>query len=103
MPCASQSALFIFQVVKLPLCQAAGNTLINTIGRSKLSYFIDFLVCYRLFKKYVQYTNFIKVMLQPIGAGNFKGEETELALDPKRVNLINSVVILHSVNLTEIL
>ena len=28
--------LFIFQVTKLPYCQAAGNTLINTKGRSKL-------------------------------------------------------------------
>ena len=38
MPRTSQSTFFIFQVIKLPLYWAAGNTLINTIGRSKLSH-----------------------------------------------------------------
>ena len=32
MPGISQSTLFIFQIVNLPLCQAAANTLINTGG-----------------------------------------------------------------------
>ena len=39
MPRTSQSTLFIFQVIKLPLYQAAGKILINTEGRSKLSFF----------------------------------------------------------------
>ena len=45
MPGTAQSTLLIFQVVNLPICQAAGNTLINSEGRSKLPYFKD---CYRL-------------------------------------------------------
>ena len=49
MPCTSQSILFIFQVVKLPLCQAAGNTLINSKGRSKLSFLLEHRACVKLF------------------------------------------------------
>ena len=70
MPGTSQF-LFIFQVVKLPLSQAAGNPH-NTNGRSKFSYFKDFLACYRLLKL-VEYTNFVMVTVQPIGTGSFKG------------------------------
>ena len=40
-PATSQCTLFIFQVVKLPLCQAAVDTFICTKGRSKLPYFMD--------------------------------------------------------------
>ena len=74
MPGTSQSTSFIFEVVKLPLCQAAGNTLINTLGRSKLSHFKDLLICYRLLKNSTVY-KFHKghVATDVIGAGNFKG------------------------------
>ena len=51
MPGTSQSTVFIFQSVKLHLCQAAGNTLINTEGKSKLSNLKEFLVCFRLLQK----------------------------------------------------
>ena len=37
MPCTLQSTFFIFQVLKLALYRAAGNTLINNEGRSEIS------------------------------------------------------------------
>ena len=37
-----------FSSCKTTPLSAAGNTLINTTGRLKLSYFKDFLVCYKI-------------------------------------------------------
>ena len=86
MPCTSQSTMFIFQVVKLLLYQAAGNTLINTEGTSKLSYSRTSFSATSCYKNKIQYTNFIKVTLQPIDAGRLiLRDETELVLGSKRV------------------
>ena len=84
MPCTSQSMLFIFQVVKLPLYQAAGNTLIKTEGRSKLSYsWTSFSAtgCYKY--KYSIQISYRSHYSQSALA--ILRDETELAFSTKRV------------------
>ena len=83
MPGTSQSTVYFSSCKPTPLSDA-GNTLINTDGRSELPYFKD---CFRLLQE-VQYIHFIKVALQQmLSALAILRDEAELALGTKRVKI----------------